>query len=61
MKTDFIVGNSYSKEEIEEDGFINTKTTTIVIFYRKEDMLLCFSIPKPLEPKMYKLISINED
>ena len=61
MKTNFIVGNSYSKEEIEENDFINTKTTSVVMFYRKENILMCFNIPKPLDPKLYKLISISED
>ena len=61
MKTNFIVGNSYSKEEIEENDFINTKTTSVVMFYRKENILMCFNIPKPLDPKLYKLISKSED
>jgi len=61
MKTDFVVGNSYSQEEIEENGFINTKTTSVVMFFKKGNVLLCFNIPKPLDPKLYKLISISED
>ncbi|MEI6821538.1 MAG: hypothetical protein WCL51_06360 [Bacteroidota bacterium] len=61
MKTEFVVGNSYSREDIEENGFINTKTTSVIMFYRKENILMCFNIPKPLEPKLYKLISISED
>ena len=61
MDTQFIVGNSYTKKEIEEHGFRNTKVTSLVMFYRKDKILLAFYIPKPLQPKLYKLISINSD
>jgi len=40
-----IIGNSYSIKEIHEDGFINVKVTSVVLFYRKANIFLPFSIP----------------
>ena len=57
MNTQFIVGNSYSIDEIEGNGFINTKTTKLVLFYRKNKILLAFNLNKPSAPKTYQLIS----
>ncbi len=56
METKFIAGKIYTQDEIEQNGFILTKTTTIVKFYRKGKVLLAFGVPKPLEPKLHKLI-----
>ena len=57
METQFIVGNTYSIKEIEENGFIKAKQTSLVLFYRRDKVLLAFNIPKPLDPKIYKLMS----
>jgi len=61
MVTKFIVGNSYSKEEIEEDGFIKTKQSSLYYFYRKDNILMIFDHPKPKIPNQYKLKSIFVD
>ena len=61
METQFIVGNSYTINEIEDNGFIKAKQTSLVLFYRKAKVLLAFNIPKPLAPKIYKLISYIND
>lgn len=59
MKTQLIVGNSYSLKEIEETGYTNTKVTSVNIVYKKLKTYMTFSIPKPNEPRKYKLISIS--
>ncbi len=61
MKTDFVVGNSYSKEEIEEGNYVKTKQSSLYYFYRKDNVLLIFDHPKPKIPNQYKLISIFVD
>ena len=61
MENHFIAGNTYTKEEIESKGYTLTKQTTILVFYRKDDDLLAFDVPKPLKPNSYKLISISKD
>ena len=59
MKTPLIVGNSYSLKEIEETGYINTKVTSVNLVYKKLKTFMTFSIPKPNEPRKYKLVSIS--
>ncbi|MEI6821870.1 MAG: hypothetical protein WCL51_08025 [Bacteroidota bacterium] len=54
---EFVVGGLYSKEEIENKDFVNTRTTKIFVFYRKDNNLLVFEHCKPQGPKRHKLIS----
>ncbi len=61
MDTEFIIGNFYSKEIIEQCGFIETKRTSLVVFFRKKETLMAFNVPKPKVPNVYKLISVNID
>ncbi len=61
MENQFTVGNSYSIKELENNGFSKTKQTTIIVFYRKDNVLLALDIPKPLDPKVHKLLAITED
>ena len=61
MENQFIVGNIYTKEEIENSGFNNTRLTSIVVFYRKDKTLMSFDKPKPLKPNAYKLLAIQAD
>lgn len=61
MENQFIVGKAYSIEDIEKQGFSKTRQTSVLLFYRKNDVLLVFDIPKPLAPKLFKLIAIHND
>ena len=61
MENQFTVGNSYKIEEIENAGFVKTRQTTVVVFYRKDRVLMAFDIPKPLAPKKHKLLSVCTD
>ena len=61
MENKYIIGNYYSLKEIHEDGFINIKVTSVVLFYRKAKTFMKFSIPKPSKLRKYKLISIGEN
>ena len=61
MENHFIAGNTYTQEEIENKGYTKTKQTTILIFYRKDDKLMAFDVPRPKTPNSYKLISISKD
>ncbi len=58
---EFVVGDLYAKEEIESKDFVNTKSTKIFIFYRKENNLLVFEPCKPQGPKRHKLVSCIKD
>jgi len=61
MVNKYIIGKSYTIKEIHEDGFINIKVTSVVMFYRKANIFLTFSIPNPSKVRKYKLISIGEN
>ena len=61
MKIQFNVGHPYSTKEIEENGFIKTKVTYFIMFYKKDNMILAFNNPMPLEAKLYRLIDISYD
>ena len=61
MENNFTIGNSYTIKEIQDDGFINIKVTSFVMFYRKDDTFMTFSIPKSGKIKRYKLISIGKN
>ncbi len=59
MLSKFIVGNSYSIKEIKDTGLINTEVNDKCMHYRKAKTLMTFGIPRPFEPRKYKLLSIK--
>ena len=58
MESNFIIGNYYSLNEIHEKGFINTKVTSIYLFFKKANTFMTFNIPNLFEERKYKLINI---
>lgn len=61
MENQFVIGNSYTIEDIEKEGFKKVKQTSVVMFCRKDNVLLAFDIPKPQAPKIHKLLVITND
>jgi hypothetical protein len=53
-------GNFYSKKEIEENGLVYIKETTITMFYRKEDLVFIFDA-KPNKCMKHKFLTYDED
>ncbi len=61
MENNFVEGNNYTIEEIENAGFRLAKEIINLIFFRKGDFILAFDIPKPTVPDQYTLNYIGID
>lgn len=57
---ELVIGNSYSKEELNNQGFTYVKETTITLFYRKADILYIFDA-KTDKRKKHKFKCFIED
>ncbi|MEI6821768.1 MAG: hypothetical protein WCL51_07510 [Bacteroidota bacterium] len=61
METQFVKGEIYSKEDIENKGFVLSKQTNNLIFYRNGDILLAFEISKTYNATTLNLLSVIID
>ncbi len=61
MEQTLKIGDIYSLDLIETMGFIKKVQTKAVVYFRKGSTLMVFDIPKPQEPRKFKLVSILTD
>ena len=58
---ELLIGNCYTKAEIEGNGLKYVKATSITMFYRKEEMLYVFEAKCKESDSKYKLTTIIKD
>ena len=58
---ELLIGNCYTKAEIEAIGLLYVKSTSITMFYRKEDMLYIFEAKCNNSTQKHKLTTILKD
>ena len=58
---ELLIGNCYTKAEIEATGLTFVKSTSITMFYRKGEMLYVFEAKCKESDSKYKLTTIIKD